>query len=186
FDLLRLKEEEFEDVALLFKVEQDKLIIERSSNKILGPQAYLRGVFCFGCTPPCLDLFIEGFSFENLIRIAGRQEDIDLKGQFRGRLKLCLKEGEISTAALEFFNNQEGRLDLKKEASFDFLKKYLTEKSYHTLIDSLSNYTYNEAEVSIEKVDSDLRMNVNFNSRTGGKRNININFHNLLGGENEK
>jgi len=122
-------------------------------------------------------------SFGDMAVLAGREESFSSHGRFSGELEVLLKDFTLSKTEGNFHNTKGGSIDIKKEADLTFLKTYLDEQSYNLLIDGFKNYHYNEGQIGLSNEGSSLVLQFSFNSKKMGKRNITINFHNLIGGE---
>jgi len=178
---LTIKDKEIKEIFIPLRVEKNKLIFGEVRNVFFGHNARLDGVLEFTESEfTRLNLGLKRVSFENLMRIASN--DITLKGLFEGKMNVCLAENKVSEIEGTFYNNEGGVIHINQEQPLD-LQKYLDSSTRATLIDSFKNYAYNVGVIRISKKKNGLLFSVKFNSEKMGKRNITINFHNILGGE---
>ena len=181
---LKIMDNEIKDLAIPVTIKDKNLILERTKQESLGDIAYLEGVVEFGnFNNICVRLDLSDVSFSNIMGLVYKGEDIALKGMFDGQIKSCFKGAKPMSLKTEFFNNQGGFVHIKKEASFDLLRKQLDKTTYNKLIDNLENYRYNEGNIAIHKEENNLVVKILLDSEEMGKMDITLNLHNIFGGE---
>lgn len=178
-----IKKKEIEDLSFPLKIGSTFIELVRGENVFFGPEAYVRGKVEYKKPDTfCLDLVLERASFANIMEIINEKGDFTLDGLFGGDIGFCIKGKEISLVRGNFYNKQGGMINIKKEASLDFLRKYLDEDTYNRLIDNLKNYAYNKGGISLSTDDARLIAVLNFESEKMGKRQFAVTFHNIIGG----
>jgi len=180
---VKIKDKEIEDVVIPFIIEGQTIVLKGAENPLFGPASLFEGVIELkDYKNLCLNLGLSNASFQKLITIMGGEESVDFGGSFEGEVNFCLQDFKLADIKGDFYNNSGGFINIKKETTLNFLKRYLNESSYNTLIESLKNYRYNEAVVKIGKDKGALIFHMDCDSEEGGRRNISVNFHNILGG----
>lgn len=172
----------FKNINIPLKIKVNKVIFPRAENIFFGSEAYAAGVFCFGAKDVYLDADFENVSFENIISIIAGEDNATIRGTFNGNLTLCWEGDKLIKLAGSFHSKEGGFINIKKETSLDFIKNYLDEPSYKALIDNLKNYEYNIGKISIDNEGDTLSLKMDFSSEKMGRRNLIINLHNILGG----
>ncbi len=181
---LKIKEKEAKNIFIPLAVSDESIVFERVDGDLFGSSAVVSGVFDFkDYNNLCVSLKANEVSFANVISLAGSDKNFSIDGAFSGSFKACLRGVKLEDIEGNFYNNKGGLVNIKKEADLAFLKRHLDEKSYQAIIDNFKNYNYNEGEIGLSKEGSDLALKLNFDSKDSGKRDIMINFHNILGGE---
>lgn len=179
---MRVKDKTLNNFYIPVKSGVNQLLFPLAKNPFLGPAGFVTAKldltrydnFCFAAK-------FQDASFEEVIDIFA-SEEAAFKGLFDGSLQICLSSFKISKVQADFKNKGNGFINVKKESSFAFVKNYLDTASYNALIDNFKNYEYNIGIISARKEDDTLSVNLDFTSDSMGRRNIAINFHNLLGG----
>ncbi len=174
---------QFKDKTIDFAIEksQDFYIIDTD---FLGASAQIRGVLNYqDYNHVCLEINFQDSSFEQLIKLLDKEDNLLFEGSFSGNLKLCLDQGKISSLGGDFRNSSGGTISIKKETSSEVLQPYLNKASYDALIDNFKHYVYNKGKIRISKKGEAIALNLDFSSQELGRRNILVNLHNLLGGE---
>jgi len=165
------------------KAETERIIFPKAQNPFLGKSGCMTAVIDINKYEDlCFSARFSGVSFGKIID-AFASEDAAATGLFDGKLKICLAKSAISEVDADFLNKGTGIINIKKESSLAFLKPYLDKPSYNALIDNFKNYEYNKGIVAAENNDDVLGLNLDFTSETMGRRNITINFYNILGGK---
>ena len=182
-DTVRIKNEQFINFLIPIKAAQERIIFPKAQNSLLGKSGYVTAVIDINKYEDlCFSAKFNGVSFGKIID-AFASEDAGTTGLFDGKIKICLAKFKISGVDVEFVNKGKGIINIKKESSLAFLKTYLDKPSYNALIDNFKNYEYNEGVVIAKNDKGVLGLNLDFTSETMGRRNIAINFHNILGGK---
>ena len=181
---LKLRDKQFTGLTLPFKLKQNRIIVKQEKNLLLGDSSLLEASLVFsGYSDISISLSLTNSSLQDILEIAAGSGSVDFFGLFDGKINMNLKDSQLTAISGSLFNNNGGFINIKKEANLSFLRKYLDKKSYETLIESLKNYKYNEALIQLGRDLDSLAFQMNCNSIEGGQRNIAINFHNILGGE---
>ena len=191
---LGIKDKEIKDIFIPLQLEKDKIVFKEARNVLFGENAYVSGFLTFDAPELiyprtkdfgvgiCLDLSLDKASFENLLAMIS--DGITLEGLFTGRTVIHWKNRKISKIEGDFCNTEGGFINIKKQLPLN-LQKHLDISSRAALIDSFKNYAYNEGIIRINKTKNDLLLSLRFDSERMGKRNITINFHDILGGEGQ-
>jgi len=179
---IRIKDKRFTDFLIPIKSDVNQLLFPRVKNPFLGANALVSAKCNFAeYNKFCFAAKFQDASFEKIVDIFA-SEEAAFRGVFDGSLKTCVSAFRISEIEAGFKNKANGFINVKKESSFAFLKTYLDSASYNALIDNFKNYEYNIGIISAKKEAGALNLNLDFTSDTMGKRNITINFHDILGG----
>jgi len=181
---LKFKKEKVRDIALPFKLGLDRIEVLPSIQPFFGPSGSIRALIQKkNKNLLCFHLRGENISFGPLLSFAREKEDISLEGFFSGDLTVCLKKMRPLLVQGSMSNRSGGRINIRNEASLDFLRQYLDRASYRRIIDNLKNYSYNESIISFSSEGPDIRAALRFESKEMGKRDFVVTFHDLLGGE---
>ena len=179
---IRVKDKKFTDFFIPVKARVNQLLFPRAKNPFFGQKGFVSARYDFrGYDSFCFAAKFQDASFEKIVD-AFASEDAAFRGLFDGSLKTCISAFKISEIEAGFANKGNGFINIKKESSFAFLKSYLDAPSYNALIDNFKNYEYNIGVIRAGKDADALNLNLDFTSDTMGKRNITINFHDILGG----
>ncbi|MCF7870066.1 MAG: hypothetical protein K9L69_04225 [Candidatus Omnitrophica bacterium] len=128
----------------------------------------------------CIDLSVENLSLAAIVFLFAKKEDMDLEGHFDGGGSFCFKNNKISQLNLDIDDLEGGKINLKKKASLDFLKKRLDKKSYSYLLDNLKNYKYDKGSIEVDVEKNDIILEAIFFSEELGERNITVKLHDVL------
>ncbi len=157
--------------------------IINSANPFFGPAGSIGGrIEKKNKDLVCIRVAGENLSFKNLLSLTDKNEDLIFEGLFRGDVTLCLQSGRPVFVSAGMRNDLGGTIEIKKETSLSFLRRYLDAATYSRIIDNLKNYDYNKGAISLSSSDSQLVAELYFESEEMGKRDFTIIFHNLLGG----
>lgn len=179
---IRVKEKKFENFFIPVKVNVSQLLFPRAKNPFLGPAGFVSAKCDFKKYDNlCFSAKFRNASFEKIVDIFA-SEDAAVKGIFDGSIGACIEAFKISKIEADFANKGNGLINIKKESSFAFLKSYLDAPSYNALIDNFKNYEYNMGVISARKEGDTLNLTLDFTSDSMGRRNIMVNFHDVLGG----
>lgn len=179
---IRVKEKKFENFFIPVKVSVNQLLFPRAKNPFLGPAGFVSAKCDFQKYDNlCFNAKFRDASFEKIVDIFA-SEDAAVKGAFDGSIGACISAFKINKIEADFANKGNGFINIKKESSFAFLKSYLDAPSYNALIDNFKNYEYNIGVISARKEGDTLNLTLDFTSDSMGRRNIMVNFHDVLGG----
>lgn len=180
---LKFKDKEIKSISIFLTADADKLIFSRIDTDFLGYSAQIAGVLNYqDYNHICLEARLRNSSFKNVVNLFSKEEDFVLRGDFDGKLELCLDKGKISELEGDFYNTSGGAVNIEKETSLGFLQQYLDKASYEALVDNFKHYTYNRGRIKITKKGGTIALNLDFSSDELGRRNIVINLHGVLGG----
>jgi len=179
---IRVKEKKFENFFIPVKANVNQLLFPRAKNPFLGPAGFVSAKCDFeGYDSLCFNANFKDASFEKIVDTFA-PEDAAVRGLFDGSINACLSAFKVSKIQANFINKGNGFINVKKESSFVFLKNYLDAPSYNALIDNFKNYEYNMGVISAGKEGNTLNLTLDFTSDSMGRRNIMVNFHDVLGG----
>jgi hypothetical protein len=157
---------------------EDDIIVKESPFVFLGPATSVQGRFeLLSFEHFCFKVFLRTAAFTNVVQFFGQEKNIIFNGPFNGEIRLCWEKGGFSDISAFFSSVQEGAVHIRKEVSFDFLKKYLDEESRKALVDSFNNYSYNNGTLTVTKKAETISIHFDFDSQERGRRNVIINFH---------
>jgi hypothetical protein len=180
-DNLRTGDTKINNLKAPFKLKDNQLRYDNLQFDIINQSISLSGYFDFSdSNNSCFFLSLTDLSFKDLIFLATGKKEIVLKGKFKGEAKICFKDSKISYLELAIYNLKRGKIKIKKEASLDFLKKRLDEKSYSYLLDNLKNYKYDKGNIEAKLDKNGIILKANFSSKELGERNITIKLHDLF------
>jgi hypothetical protein len=180
-DNLRAGDTKIDDLKAPFKSQDNQLRYGILQFDIINQSASLSGYFDLSdSNNSCFFLSVTDLSVKELIFLATGKKEIVLKGKFKGEAKICFKDNKISYLDLGIYNLKGGKINIKKEASLDFLKKRLDEKSYSYILDNLKNYKYDKGDIEAKLDKKDIILKANFSSKELGERNITIKLHDLF------
>lgn len=177
-DSLRSGNKKIDNLRISLELNDSRLSYNNLQFGIVNQSASLSGYFDFNSS--CFFLSLADLSLEDLIFLATGKKEIVLKGEFRGKVKFCFKDNKISYLNLGIYNLKGGKINIKKEASLEFLKKRLDEKSYSYLLDNLKNYKYDKGDIEAKLDKKDIILKANFSSKELGERNVTIKLHDLF------
>ncbi len=119
--------------------------------------------------------------FENIHLKIKQVDSFYVESSFNGAVRICFKGGLLSDISGGFRSTRGGLIKIDREAPLKFLRRYLDEESYRILIDNFKNYAYGTGRLDLSKKEGFLTVALDFNSQKSGRRDIQINFHNVLG-----
>ncbi len=144
---------------------------------LLGAKSLVKGVMDISdYKRVCIHADFENSSFEEAVDLFAGKENMMFRGIFKGELGACLDNG-VSGLSGSFVNKDGGVINIKKEASLSFLRKYLDLASYQALISNLKNYSYNRGGIKIGQKDKVVTVDMDFYSHDLGKRNLTVTLH---------
>jgi len=180
---LKFKDKEVKNISIPLAIDADVISFSRIDSDFLGYPARISGILDYRDHDNiCLELNLEDASFKNAVSFFSKKDDFVLVGNFDGGLKLCLGRDKISKIEGAFYNTNGGVVNIKKEASLDFLRRYLNKASYDALVDNFKHYTYNRGSIKIAKQRGVITLSLDFDSDDLGRRNILVNLHDIFGG----
>ena len=180
--VLKLKDKEIKDIEISFDIIDNIFLIKSVKNDLLGEKPVIKGKLTLeSYNDICLEMSVRDVSFTNIVNLFNEDECVILKGAFFGEFNVCLNEGKLYQLNGGIYNKSGGGLDIKKDASLGFLRKYLNESSYAALVDNLRNYRYNNAGFEINMDKSKISINLDFRSENMGRRNLMFNLHDIIG-----
>ncbi len=180
---LKFKDKEVKNISIPLVIDADAISFNHIDSDFLGYSARISGILDYRDHDNiCLELDLEDSSFKNAVSFFSKKDDFVLVGNFDGGLKLCLDRGKISNIEGAFYNTNGGVVNIKKEASLDFLRRYLDKASYDALVDNFKHYAYNRGSIKIAKQRGAITLSLDFDSDELGRRNISVNLHDILGG----
>ncbi len=180
---VRIKDERFADFCIPVKVNVNQFLFPKARSPFFGSGGSLSAKCDFyGYDNVCCKAKFFDISFEKIVDIFA-SEEAAFKGSFDGYLKICADLSGITDIQADFANKGNGFINIKKESSFAFLKSYLDIPSYNALIDNFKNYEYNIGVVNAKKEGKMLNLRLDFISDAMGRRNVTVNFHDVLGGK---
>jgi len=180
---VRIKDKRFTDFYIPVKVNINQFLLPKARNPLFGSGGSLSAKCDFyGYDSICCNAKFFDISFEKIVDIFA-SEEAAFKGAFDGYLKICADLSGITDIQADFINKGTGFINIKKESSFAFLKSYLDIPSYNALIDNFKNYEYNIGVVNAKNEADMLNLHLDFTSEAMGRRNITVNFHDVLGGK---
>lgn len=91
-----------------------------------------------------------------------------------------IRENMLRDIKIDLTDNTGGLINVKNEASLDFLRRYMDDRSFKALVDNFKNYAYNIGTVTVRRQNRDAVVETVFDSPSMGHRDIVINFHDLL------
>lgn len=179
---VKIKEKEIAELLFPLLIEESSIIFKKMAHEIFGPEGTVEGTISYDGEHILISVQAENISLERVIRFISDNTSVMLAGQFSGIFTVTLEGLKILNIAGDLKNFKGGFINLKDEAAFDFLRKYLDERSYITLVDSLKNYQYNEGVIVMNKSSNDLLLELHFDSHGMGRRDIAVNLHDIFGG----
>jgi hypothetical protein len=183
-DSFTYKDEALKEMAFTAAIDENKTIITSESFILLGLGAFLRLEFFYeDYQRICLGAALKNVSFREAGRFFGLEESLSLSGPFAGDAAVCFKQGGIDEFQGALTALAKGTITIERELALDFLKEHLDKKSYNTLVDSFQNYNYNSGAIGISKKGKVITLHFDFNSSSGGKRDITVNYHMPGGGK---
>ncbi len=181
---LKFRQNETENIRATVSIDQDVIFIEKVYSDLLGPRSLVSGSINFSTFDNfCLSLNLYNSSFGGILKLAGIQKDLNFDGEFDGGIAACLEQFKLAHIDGDLSNFSGGAINIKKEASIGFLKRYLDESSYEVMIDNLKNYAYNKGQIKVSKPNSTIRIVLDFSSQELGKRTITVNLKKFGGVE---
>jgi hypothetical protein len=177
---VKIKEKEIAELLFPLVIEESSIIFKKMAHEVLGSGGTVEGTISYDGKHILIRVQAENISLEKALRLISDDASVMLGGQFSGIFTLTLKGSKILDVTGDLKNLKGGFINLTKEATFDFLRKYLDERSYITLIDSLKNYQYNEAVIVMKKSINDLLLELHFDSESMGRRDMVVNLHDIL------
>jgi len=177
-DSIKRGDKEIKGIILTLELIEDAVVIRESPFVFLGPAASIQGrLEFFNFDHFCLLAFLRTASFAGIVQFFGQEQNIRLSGPFNGELRLCWEKGGFSDITALFSSAEAGSIHIRKEVSFDFLKKYLDQKSRKALVDSFNNYSYNNGTLAIKKEADAISFHFDFDSEERGRRNVVVKYH---------
>jgi hypothetical protein len=179
--LLKIKQKEFKNFFIPIKFFKNKIVFLKSKNQLFAESGTVNAVldlkpydsFCFVCS-------LNGTSLDKIVSIFAGEENVSVKGEFDGNIHVCMQGETLVIVEGQLRNRGNGFINIKKEDSLAFFKPYLDHPSYIALIDNFKNYEYNIGKITAKKAGSVLSLEMNFDSKVMGERNITINLHDIL------
>ncbi len=175
---LKIKGKEIKAILIPMRIEKDKIMLGKVKNSFFGGDSYFEGVMEFKYPEfISLNMSLDKVSFENAVAMIN--EDVVLKGLFKGDMAVCFGKAGVSKIEGYFCNKNGGVINIGKDLPLNFLEKYIDKRSRKTLIDGFKDYDYNKGTIILNKKGEDLYLEMKFNSDRMGERNIEINFHKI-------
>ncbi|MCD4779468.1 MAG: YdbH domain-containing protein [Candidatus Omnitrophica bacterium] len=167
-----------------FDWPRKRILIQGIHNEFIHPLSKISAVIDLNPFPPKNIKFnIQQLSLATTLNFFNLDKDrAELSGMFDGDIKIDLTGPSIANIELSLSNTEGGTIIIKNESSIAFLQKYLDQESYDILIDSLRNYSYAIGNIHLRRAGSSLILDMIFESKKFGKRDLTIDFHNILGG----
>ena len=182
---LIIKNKSIADLLIDFEFDpnQRSIFIKNVSNQYVNPEAQITGTLDLtDIKRPIMALEIKNLFLNKVIEFFDLQKDIVMEGIYDGQFEIEFDQTSIGDIKGNFANITGGVIHIKNETSLDFLLKYIDKKTYDILVDNLKNYSYAIGNMSIQRSGSSLILDMDFKSDPLGKREIVIDFHDLLGG----
>lgn len=178
-----IHEKEIRNLVIPVRIQGDRLTVERAGNRFLGNEAYFEGNLDFSdYRNICFAINFHRCSFEKVLPVLIGDNKVTIEGFYGGKLLCCLEGARITNIESYLYDMSGGLVNIKDDKSLDFLRPYLDQKSYNALVDNLQKYRYNKGKITVRKDKADILLEMHFESADLGERNVSINFHNLLGG----
>jgi hypothetical protein len=178
---LVIEDKEMGELTLPLKIEKKQITLLASKNPWIGDHGYTEGIITYTDQMRlCLDLSLNGFSMEHIVKVIGKEDEVSCYGEFGGNMKICLDKLQGWGVQGALVNKGDGYINVKKSIPGNFLNKYLDQASSNALIDNLKNYEYNSGAVEIVTVDDDITLTLRFDSQRAGKRNFVVTFHDII------
>ncbi len=179
--VLTIKEESFDDVRFPFIIQDDQMVFARQTYEFLGRTASLSGAVEFSDYKNfCLVLRCDDVSAEEVMRLLGDESGFLLRGNFQGKIRLCLSDGALTQLEGMLENGGGGFIHIKRDVPVEWLKAKFTEDSYEALLENFKNYTYNAGKFVLSQNGEKITISVHFDSKEKGKRNLTINLYDFL------
>lgn len=180
--VLKVNDKKINDLEISFDIIDNIFLIKSVKNDLLGVKPVIKGKLTLeSYNDICLEMSVKDVSFRNIVNLFNEDEGVIIKGTFLGEFNVCLNKGKLYQLNGGMYNKSGGGLDIKKDASLGFLRKYLNESSYDALVDNLRNYRYNNAGFEINMDKSKISINLDFRSESMGRRNLMFNLYDNIG-----
>ncbi|MBN2483185.1 MAG: hypothetical protein JXD21_03130 [Candidatus Omnitrophica bacterium] len=178
---LKIKDRVIENTRLPFIVQKNQMIFAQTSQPLLGKEAGVSGVVEFvDYKNFCATIRLINVAGEEVVRLIRDKDDLALRGDFGGKVRLCVRNARVSAIDGVLDASGGGFINIKKDVPVGFLKDKLTPDSYQALVDNFRNYTYNKGKIEVHKEADMISVSVHFNSQNMGVRNLTINLHDFL------
>lgn len=175
---LNFKDKRVPELKIPFVLGDRLIMFEKTTNDIIGTYGYATGLIDYSDFRDLrLILNFDRVSVYNVVKFLRKEEDVVFTGQYKGALQLHFDKLQFQSIEGKFTSLRGGKVNVKKETSLEFLQRYLDQRSYKVLIDSLKNYLYNRGEIIISQESNGISLNMGFDSDNMGRRDISVSFH---------
>ena len=178
---MKLGKKDIKKTEVYLKINGSEVEIIKVSNTLLEG-SYVSGKMNFDSyyRNAGLTLKFSHLSFERILNLFSKKEDVSFKGYFQGELRAQLRNFRLVKVKANAFSQKAGIINVKNQQKLAFLRKYLDDRSYQSLVDSFKKYEYNKGRFTVKTEGSDLIFSLDFYSHLKGKRIVIIDFHNAL------
>lgn len=171
-------QEEIDKLNFLLTLEKNSLDFSLFESSIFSPETKLSGRVNFsGLTSFCGGILLENFFIGDLIWLFLKPEELNLVGNFKGRIDFYWEKGKPPHFEADIKAVEKGVIDLKKREPLEFLKNHLDPGSYAYFLDSLRDYKYDRGRIGLEKKEKFIRVELDFHSDVLGSRKADIRLH---------
>jgi len=177
---MKMKDKKMQGLSFYLYPKSRSVPFKGIDTPLLGAKSLVKGVVDISdYKKVCIHADFENSSFEKVVDLFAGKQSMMFRGIFKGELGVCLDNG-LSGLSGSFVNKDGGVINIKKEASLSFLRKYLDLASYQALISNLKNYSYNRGGIKIDQKDKAVTVDMDFYSHDLGKRNLTVTLHDFL------
>ena len=121
---LKIKGKEIKNILIPMRIEKDKIMLGKVKNSFFGGDSYFEGVMEFKYPEfISLNMNLDKISFENAVAMIN--EDVVLKGLFKGNMAVCFGKAGVSKIEGYFCNKNGGVINIGKDLPLNFLEKYI-------------------------------------------------------------
>ncbi len=182
-DSIKRQDKEITNISLPLELAPVSVVVPQTLLPFLGEAAAIEARLDFqDISRILLEVNLQRASFKNIVNWFGSERDILFDGPFTGRFTLRWDNFKFSGIEGDFQAQGNGMIHIRKEVSLPFLERYLDKASYQVLVDSFNNYAYNIGKISVAMQEKVISIQFDFNSQSGGRRAITVNYHITGGG----